>query len=412
MDEGGAIAEGAGVNVEDQSLVGQEHELGHEQRRLAALRSLDLLGAPPEERFDRITRMACELFGVPSSFITLIDEDMQVIQSPMVAEDMALTPRSESFCDHTIRSPEMLVVPDATKDERFSSLPIVTGDKRIRFYAGQPISLGDDLRLGALCLVDTVPRELSAADRALLQDMARWVEREMRETAQWDRALDVQRSLFPLNRVGQDDYDLVGVCIPSRGVSGDFYDWYSIPGGVEFTLADVMGKGTGAAILASSLRTAFKISVGEGTAEAIQQVSDRTATDLEASNAFATLVHGRYDPVTGRLDYADAGHGLSIIVRTDGSVERLECTGLPVGVAPMVGWSHASVVLAPGDVLVSATDGVLDLFDGTLDSLTEVARFVTPESSAQDVADRVRVAAASGPKDADDVTVLVLRRHR
>jgi sigma-B regulation protein RsbU (phosphoserine phosphatase) len=397
---------GVTMEAEDRTAAGQE------TARVAALRSLDLVGTPPEERFDRITRMACSLFGVPNSYITLIDEDVQVVKSPAVPGGIRTLKRSESFCDHTIRSADALVVPDATKDERFAALASVTGADHIRFYAGQPLSLGDDLRLGALCLVDTEPRELDEADRALLEEMARWVEREMRESLDRDCAIDVQRSLFPMNRVGRDDYDLVGVCLPSRGVSGDFYTWNDTPDGIDFTIADVMGKSTGAAILASAVRTAVKTTVGLEPAAAVQQVSDMTAADLEGAGAFATLVHGRYDPSTGRLDYADAGHGLTIIVRRDGTVERLECTGLPVGVAPTVGWNDASAQLLPGDLLISATDGVLDLYDGTLDSLDAVAGLVTSDSTAQDIADLIRTAATLGPGDKDDVTVIVLRRHR
>ena len=178
------------------------------------------------------------------------------------------------------------------------------------------------------------------------------------------------------------------------------------------TLADVMGKGTGAAILASALRMAFKLNPGLGVAETIRLVSDEAANDLEAAGAFATLVHARYQPLTGRVDYADAGHGLTIVVRTDGTVERLQSTGLPIGIAPHLGWDSASVVLAEGDVLLSVSDGVLDLFDGTIDSLNALALFVTPHSSAHDIADRVKVAAKAGPDGGDDVTVIVLRRLR
>ena len=379
--------------------------------RLAALRSLHLFGTPPEERFDRITRIACEIFGVPAAFITLIDEHNWTIKSPRMPPGLAELPREDALCDHTIRSSEMLVVPDATKDERFASLDLVTSSQ-IRFYAGQSLSLGNDLRLGALCLIDPEPRQLGGADRELLKEMAQWVEREMQEGLQRDWAVDVQRSLFPLDMVGRDDFELVGVCIPAHGVSGDYYAWNETPAGLDFTLADVMGKGAGAAILASALRMAFKVYPGLEVAETIRLVSDGVANDLEAAGAFATLVHGRYQPLTGRVDYADAGHGLTIVVRMDGTVERLQSTGLPIGIAPHLGWDSASAMLAEGDMLLSVSDGVLDLFDGTIDSLNALALFVTPDSSAQDIADRVKVAAKAGPGGGDDVTVIVLRRLR
>mgnify|MGYP000665649650 CR=1 FL=1 len=105
-----------------------------ETDRLAVLRSLDLFGTPPEERFDRITRIACEIFGVPAAFITLIDEHNWTIKSPQMPPGRAELPREDTLCDHTIRSSEMLIVPDATKDERFADLDLVTSSQ-IRFYA-------------------------------------------------------------------------------------------------------------------------------------------------------------------------------------------------------------------------------------------------------------------------------------
>lgn len=149
-----------------------------EVRRLAELRSLNLLDTPAEERFDHVTRLAQRLFNVPYALVTLIDEDRQWIKS--VQGDLPReTRRDVAFCAHTILESEALVVPDASRDARFSDNPLVTGDPSIRFYAGQPIHGPSGMPLGALCVIDRHPREVTADDLANLRDLAAVVEKEI-----------------------------------------------------------------------------------------------------------------------------------------------------------------------------------------------------------------------------------------
>ena len=110
-----------------------------EAARLDALRSLYILDTPPEERFDRITRLATELFGVPMSFVSLVDEDRVWYKSKQGLKVDEL-PRHVTFCSHAILDPDKaLVVNDATRDERFHDNPLVTEDPGLRFYASQPL---------------------------------------------------------------------------------------------------------------------------------------------------------------------------------------------------------------------------------------------------------------------------------
>ncbi|MGK2947854.1 MAG: diguanylate cyclase [Acidimicrobiales bacterium] len=147
-------------------------------QRVASLRALDLLDTPPEERFDRITRLAQRLFGVPMATVTLVDEDRQWFKS-RIGIDVAETPRSESFCGHAIASGEALLVADARLDERFVDNPSVLDDPNIRFYAGIPLSAPDGARVGTLCVMDDVPREIDPDDVAALEDLALMVEHEI-----------------------------------------------------------------------------------------------------------------------------------------------------------------------------------------------------------------------------------------
>ena len=151
-----------------------------EANRLSALRSLHLLDTPPEERFDRLTRLAARLFEVPVSLITLVDEDRQWFKSK-VGMDLAQTPRHMSFCTHALDEIEPLVVNDTLDDERFAENPLVVGSPHIRFYAGIPVCVAGEA-VGTLCLIDTKPRALSAEELQLLKDLGSIAQTELCRT--------------------------------------------------------------------------------------------------------------------------------------------------------------------------------------------------------------------------------------
>ncbi|WP_070106572.1 GGDEF domain-containing protein [Burkholderia plantarii] len=150
----------------------------NEASRLARLHGLNLLDTPDEERFDRIARLARRIFDVPIALVSLIDENRQWFKSCFGLAERE-TPRDVSFCAHAILSHDALVIPDATLDPRFADNPLVTGAPGIRFYAGHPLALPDGTNLGTLCLIDTRPREIDAADLIHLRDLAGLAEREV-----------------------------------------------------------------------------------------------------------------------------------------------------------------------------------------------------------------------------------------
>ncbi|MBP0597571.1 sensor domain-containing diguanylate cyclase [Herbaspirillum sp. LeCh32-8] len=151
----------------------------NEDARIEALHSLHILDTPPEERFDRLTRLARRLFDVPIAVVTLIDVNRQWFKSCVGLGDATETTREVSFCSHAILKDDITVVNDATKDDRFSGNPQVTGEPYIRFYAGCPIRSESGYNLGTLCLVDMKVRDFDADDRALLRDLAAMVEQEL-----------------------------------------------------------------------------------------------------------------------------------------------------------------------------------------------------------------------------------------
>ena len=149
-----------------------------EAERIAALRRLGILDTPPEERFDRHTRIASALFKVPISLVSLIDEDRQWFKS-CFGTDVCESSRESSFCAHAVASGDMLIVPDALQDDRFRDNPMVSDGPRIRFYAGALIHSPEGKRIGTLCILDIRPRNLSADEIALLRDVPAAVEAEI-----------------------------------------------------------------------------------------------------------------------------------------------------------------------------------------------------------------------------------------
>lgn len=150
----------------------------NEATRLASLQSLGLLDSAPEERFDRLTRLAKRLFDVPVCLVTLVDSDRQWFKSN-IGLPVSETPRELSFCGHAILGEEVFVICNALDDERFADNPLVTGEPNIRFYAGCPLRAPDGSKVGTLCLIDAKHREFDEESQQLLQDLARLAEQEI-----------------------------------------------------------------------------------------------------------------------------------------------------------------------------------------------------------------------------------------
>jgi GAF domain-containing protein len=150
----------------------------HEEERLQALLETGALESKPDPALDRICEEVRAYFDVPMCTITLLDRARQLIRAAEGLET-GETSRDVAFCNYTILSDEVFVVEDALADERFRNNPFVTGAPHIRSYAGAPLIFLKDIRLGALCLLDTKPRAFSRGDKAELQLFADRVVREI-----------------------------------------------------------------------------------------------------------------------------------------------------------------------------------------------------------------------------------------
>lgn len=150
----------------------------NEKERLKTLRSTDILDTDPEERFDRLTRMAKRVFGVSIALVSLVDENRQWFKSK-AGLDACETGRDISFCGHAILGNDIFIIEDALEDERFADNPLVTGEPKIRFYAGAPLRYLDGNKLGTLCIIDQKPRIMDEDDCTMLRDLAEMAEGEL-----------------------------------------------------------------------------------------------------------------------------------------------------------------------------------------------------------------------------------------
>jgi signal transduction histidine kinase len=143
-----------------------------EAARLAALRDAQVLDTLPEQDFDDIALLASEICGTPMGLVSLVDEERQWFKAK-VGVDIDQTHRDLSFCAHAVRGHELLEIPDAAADPRFSDNPFVLGDNSVRFYAGAPVVLDGTHSVGTVCVIDRQPRELTPAQRRALRSLAR-----------------------------------------------------------------------------------------------------------------------------------------------------------------------------------------------------------------------------------------------
>ncbi|WP_428421292.1 ATP-binding protein [Methylibium sp.] len=173
-----------------------------EAQRLAVLRELGVLDAPAGAGLDALSACAARLTGTPMAAITLIDEDVQWFLSRS-GFDLTQIPRGQAFCSHAILGDGLFEVPDLARDPRFRDSTLVTDGPRVRFYAGQPLSI-DGLAVGTLCVFDRQPRTLSASDRDALQQLGRAAVELLQSRQRLREASRLRERLFDFARAGGD----------------------------------------------------------------------------------------------------------------------------------------------------------------------------------------------------------------
>lgn len=360
-----------------------------EQERLAALRALKILDTPPEERFDRVTRLAAKLFDVPIAYVAMIDSTRQWFKSKQGL--MACqTPRDISFCGHAVLIDEALVIPDAKLDPRFADNPMVTGEPFVRFYAGQSLKTSDGKRVGTLCVVDRKPRAFGDRDRSILRELADMIEKELglvdiiklqseflstkqkliesqaalsREIAE---AASYVASLIPpplLSGPVRTEW----AYLPSSELGGDAIGYHALDASgarTAFYLLDVTGHGVGAALLATTVVTLLRSSALRdtdfGDPKAVLD-SLNCAFPMEAHGGRCfSIWYGVYDARDRSLTYVCAGHPPALLREPGVPSRALDVGGIGVGFMPNADYRSARVVLKPGAALGLFSDGAYE----------------------------------------------------
>jgi sigma-B regulation protein RsbU (phosphoserine phosphatase) len=256
-------------------------------------------------------------------------------------------------------------------------------------------------------------RLLGAIRKQAVEASAR-IKADRRVKTELEIAHNVQQKLFPHQTRQLASIDYAGRCVPAREVSGDYYDFLDIgESALGFVLADVSGKGIGAALLMANLQACFRSQAQDALlhpAVMLRSVN-KLFYDSTPPEHFATLFFAHYDDHERRLRYANCGHPSPILLRADGSVERLSSTATVLGVFSQWTSEEKLVDLKTGDTLVIFSDGVTEAGiesdtefgeDGLL-SVMRAHPAVTAESLVNHIVDAV-----AGEKQ-DDVTVVAVR---
>lgn len=324
------------------------------------------------------------------------------------------------------------LVLDAELDDRFNkAMSIVSSG--VRSLVAAPL-LDPDGPLGMMVLGSTFTvRRFNEEDMQLLTSLASVAAMRIRnlrlaeEGAERKRlerevqiAREVQMALLPERLPEVPGWELHGGNSPSRGVSGDLFKVVERTPGGEYAvfLADVSGKGIGAALLTASLEAliAAQIELGTPPDQACGLVS-RLLFERTPPEKYATGFLGLLDAGTGALRYASAGHNPGLLVHGDGTTEWLQPTGMPLGLMPVGGYGAVEIMLAAGDTVVLYTDGITEANNPEDEEFGEqrleavcVANRQLPPRELAAALDRELEAFAQGVPYADDRTVVIFRK--
>ena len=406
-----------------------------ESGRMAAVRRYGVLDTPPDGAFDRITALASRVFDVPISIVSIVDTDRIWFKSHH-GVDVEQIDREPGLCASAVLQDGPWLVNDASTDPRTLANPLVAGEMGLRFYAGVPLTTHDGFNLGTLCLLDQQPRELTDDEVATLSDLATVVmdELELRLAAKRTVELEsqlrrgaenvartLQQSLLPTRVPAIAGLDIAArYHVANRDqVGGDFYDVVAdAGGGCAVVVGDVCGKGVAAASMTGTARWVLRTAVSETwtPALALARLNAVLVHAQEESGEYVTAALVSVAPVRDGLTTVTvslAGHPHPLVIRADGTVERVGQTSPVVGWTLEAAYEEVGTSLSSGDALVLFTDGTLEVVAGH--GATEddaVAALLAPAAgrSAAEIADVLDEVLAVGTLGDDAAFVVVAVR--
>lgn len=413
-----------------QGVLSHEKEIeGGPQMRALIRAGRELAGNMPlADLFRLIMNLSVEAVGATRGVLMTIEGKELVVQAAL-GEGFRI---SSAVRDRVIKEKTSLLVRDARLDEAFADRMSIV-QQQIRSMLAVPLQTDD--RVIGLIYLDSPHfiHEFSKDDLSLLTVMAnvaairiehtRLAEVEAAErlhAKELDQAAEIQRNLLPTSVPKVEGVDLAGYNSPCRGVGGDYYDFLPYPDGrVGVLVGDVAGKGMPASLLMSSLQARVQVLFEEpSNLAALVTRLNRIISSNCPSNRFITFFIAVLDPKTGELTYVNAGHNPPLVAHADGSVEKLEGTGLILGILPMATYEQRTCRLGPGDALLLFSDGVTEPVNPNGDEefgeerLARVLaglRGQSAESIIKCVNQKVEEFTAGAPP-ADDITLVVAKR--
>lgn len=232
-------------------------------------------------------------------------------------------------------------------------------------------------------------------------------------------AAEVQKLFLPMSDPAIPGFDIAGAMYPARGVGGDYYDYIPLPNGsLDLVIADVAGKGVGAALLMSATAAAIQLEASEPRklSEMILWLN-RELYALQGDSRFVTLLIGELNPRSHCLKYVNCGHNPALLLRASpGDEAWLASSCLPLGLFPTVNCRTEEIALTPGDILVWYTDGLTEAEDAQgkefgRDGVLETVRQNRTMSARELVNDLHSAVIDFTQRDtfADDLTIMVIK---
>ena len=341
---------------------------------------------------------------------------------------------SRTIVRELLNQKNAILISDPKTDSRFAQQQSIVGSG-IRSAMAVPL-FDQDKVLGILYADTTNPLHRYTEDflrvtatfgnilAAKIANQNLLKERQAKEVleAELKVASQIQNQLLPARLLSIEGYSLNAFQAQCKAVGGDLYDVAQLTdGSALLLLADVSGKGMGAALLMSNVLAAFRILYGSEDLSLLEMTSRVSGQLVRSSRPedFATLFICRLYPETHTLRYLNAGHNPPVMVRSDGEVEELAPSGIPIGAFDLSPWNEGTLQFGVGDLLFMFTDGISEATDlqGEMYQDERLKRFLlnsrrqSPEELTESVLDEIRAFMGGAPQS-DDITMLALRRDR
>jgi len=284
-------------------------------------------------------------------------------------------------------------------------------------YAGRGLFQSSQLATWGLTFGGTTAAGILGMTLYRVQSELRASRRELaRKDSEITFAREVQEALFPRQLPKDSGLTFSCVCVPARGISGDYYDVLALPDGrLVFAIGDISGKGISAAILMSNLHAVLRVLAGEGRSpkEACSLIN-RHLLEVTEGARFATLFYAEWRSGEHRLRYVNAGHIPPVLFTAAGS-KALPPGSPPLGLLPNVEIEVGETALQPGDLLLACSDGITEagasagreFGESRLAVLVAANREKPLEAIQAQVLDAIR--AWAGPEAEDDMTLMLVR---